>query len=45
MDEFYIFNRALSIDKIGALMDGGFGPTLAVESKGKLVTTWADIKR
>jgi hypothetical protein len=45
MDEFYMFKRALSAEEITALMDGLFGPNLAVEPGGKLATTWAEVKR
>ena len=44
MDEFYMFKRALTADEIGPLMDGEFGPFLAVEPGGKLTTSWGMLK-
>lgn len=41
MDEFYIFNRALSEDEIQEVMDGEF---LAVQPQDKLTTTWGGLK-
>lgn len=44
MDEFYMFNRALDHDEVIALMNGEFGPTLAVDAAGKLAACWGGIK-
>lgn len=41
MDEFYIFNRALSEAEIHEVMDGEF---LAVQPQDKLTTTWGGLK-
>ena len=41
MDEFYIFNRALSEAEIQEVMDGEF---LAVQPQDKLTTTWGGLK-
>ena len=41
MDEFYIFNRALSEAEIKEVMDGEF---LAVQPQDKLTTTWGGLK-
>jgi hypothetical protein len=43
MDEFYMFNRALSADEIKEVMEGKFG--LSVQPAGKLAKTWGSIKR
>ena len=44
MDEFYMFSRALTPEEIVILMNGEFGPNLAVEAAGKLTTRWGSIK-
>ncbi len=45
MDEFYMFKRALDADEIIALMEGQFGPFLAVQPQEKLAATWGGIKQ
>ena len=42
IDEVAIWNRALSEDEVSIAMRG---PLLSVSSKGKVTTTWGDIKR
>ena len=42
LDEVAIYNRALTIEEIEADMESGI--SLAVESEGKLATTWAAVK-
>lgn len=42
MDELAIYNRALTTEEIQADMNSGI--SLAVESGGKLATTWASVK-
>jgi hypothetical protein len=42
IDEVFIYNRPLSADEIKELMEKG--PGLAVESAGKLATTWSYIR-
>ena len=44
IDEFIIFNTVLSEDDIQAVMDDGLETTLAVDAKGKLTTTWGNLK-
>jgi len=44
LDEVAIFNRALSEDEISSLMNG-LQSVLAVDTKGKLATTWAKLKK
>ena len=44
IDEFIIFNTVLSEDDIQAVMNNGFETTLAVDAKGKLTTTWGNLK-
>lgn len=44
VDEYYIFRRALDVDEISDLIDGKFGPFLAVQPGGKLATIWGDVK-
>jgi hypothetical protein len=44
MDEVAIFNRALSGDEVKQFMNSSIDKLLSVESKGKLVTTWAELK-
>jgi hypothetical protein len=44
MDEFYMFQRALDLDEIIALMNGEFGPSIAVQPGGKLAAMWGRIK-
>ncbi len=41
LDDYFIFNRALSETEINQIKDGKF---LSVEPEGKLVTTWSNIK-
>jgi len=41
IDEVYIFNRILTIDELSQVMNGN---VTAVESSGKLATTWAKIR-
>jgi hypothetical protein len=45
MDEVTLFNVALDQDQIGELMNRGISEMMAVSSKGKLITTWAQLKR
>ena len=44
IDEFTVFNRALNAKEIETLMKEGAKPFLAVESAGKLTTTWGSLK-
>ncbi|MHC4397956.1 MAG: hypothetical protein ACYS1A_20120 [Planctomycetota bacterium] len=44
VDEYYIFKRALEANEITELMDGNFGPFLAVRPGGKLTTTWSTLR-
>ena len=44
IDEVALFNIALSEDDIGAIMNKGLSPLLAVSARGKLATTWAELK-
>lgn len=43
IDEFALFDRALSFDEIKAIQ-GGIQPILAVRPGGKLPTTWSQLK-
>jgi len=45
MDDFCIYNEALSQDEIEVLMEDGPPEATAVSPKGKLAATWADIKK
>ena len=45
IDEVAIFNVALSEDDIINIMDNGLAGMLSVFDKGKLATTWANIKK
>ncbi len=45
IDEVVIFNVALSEDDIINIMDNGLEGALSVPDKGKLATTWANIKK
>lgn len=45
IDEVAIFNVALSEDDITNIMGNGLGGMLSVFDKGKLATTWANIKK
>ena len=42
MDEFYMFNRALSADEIEIVMEGNFSSP--VQPGGKLTTTWCILR-
>ena len=44
MDEFYMFQRALDPDEIKTLMNGEFGPFIAVQPGEKLGATWGGTK-
>lgn len=44
VDEIAIFNVALSEEDINEIIDNGLKGILAVDPKGKVTTTWADIK-
>ena len=44
MDEFYMFQRALDTEEIKNLMNGEFGPFIAVQPGEKLAATWGRIK-
>lgn len=43
-DEMGLFKRALTEAEINAIMKDGFAKFLAVEAKGKLSTTWGEMK-
>ncbi|MBD3183975.1 hypothetical protein GF312_16945 [Candidatus Poribacteria bacterium] len=43
IDEVVLYDRALSVDEIGDLMNNGL-PTTAVEPGDKLASTWSEIK-
>jgi hypothetical protein len=45
LDEFIIFNTALSEDDIQAVMNDGLETTLAVDAKGKVALTWGSLKK
>ena len=45
IDEFIIFNTALSEDDIQAVMNDGLETTLAVDAKEKLAVTWGSLKK
>jgi hypothetical protein len=44
IDEVVLYNRALSADEIGDLMDNGIDRLTPVEPSDKLATTWSHIK-
>ena len=44
IDEIAIFNVALSEEDINEIIDNGLNGILAADPKGKMTTTWADIK-
>lgn len=44
IDEFAIFNIALTEEEINSLMEGSIKPIAAVSSSGKLAITWGKIK-
>ena len=44
LDELAVFNRELDDKAIKTLMEEGSKPFTAVESAGKLTTTWGDIR-
>ena len=44
IDEIAIFNVALSEEDINEIIDNGLNGILAADRKGKMTTTWADIK-
>jgi len=44
IDEVGLFNQALSEEDINSIMGSGLKVATSVESKGKLATTWADVK-
>ena len=45
LDELAIFNRPLDPDEMSTLMTVGLTEALAIESKGKMATRWAELKR
>lgn len=45
IDEFIIFNTALSEDDVQSVMNDGFETTLAIDAKQKLAVTWGSLKK
>ncbi len=44
LDEAAVLKKALSEDELKSIMKDGFTAFMAVESKGKLSTSWGQIK-
>ena len=42
IDDLYVYDRAVSADEVGTIMDGGL--LTPVEPQDKLATTWGQLK-
>ena len=45
MDEVFLYNRALSADEVKATMKSFSNSATAVDSRDKLATCWASLKK